>query len=184
MHPDVDLALALAGHPAVLRPLALALSAFGGIGGIWIVLGLWFLWRPKDRRQGVALLLGLVLAAIAADWILKPLVGRPRPYLVLGRALLTGPPAAGPSFPSGHSSVAFAGAAVWARRRAEGPLGRWGTVAGYVYAAAVAWSRVYLGDHWSSDVVAGALLGLVLAPLATFLARRLIPGESRIGGAV
>ena len=57
------------------------------------------------------------------------------------------------SFPSGHASAAFACATViyWASPRAGIPA--------FVLAALVAWSRVYVGVHWPSDVLGGYLLG-------------------------
>ena len=63
-----------------------------------------------------------------------------------------------PSFPSGHSMVAFALAEVYGDA-----YGRWWT---YPLAAVVGYSRIYLGAHWPSDVAAGALVGAVLGHVA------------------
>ncbi|MGO8725996.1 MAG: phosphatase PAP2 family protein [Streptosporangiaceae bacterium] len=71
--------------------------------------------------------------------------------------------AGGPSFPSGHStaSTLFALACGWAL--ASRVPGRWPCravwTAAAVYAAAVGWSRIWLGVHWPTDVVAGWLFG-------------------------
>lgn len=62
-----------------------------------------------------------------------------------------------PSFPSGHSMVAFALAETYGKS-----YGRWLT---YPLAAAVGYSRIYVGAHWPSDVLAGALLGAGLGAL-------------------
>ena len=61
------------------------------------------------------------------------------------------------SFPSGHAATSFAGATLLALAlpRLAWPL--------LVLAAAIGWSRVYVGVHWPSDVLAGALLGAALA---------------------
>lgn len=83
---------------------------------------------------------------------LKRVTNRPRPDGERKRS--------NAAFPSSHAANAFAVATVVARRwrRAAVPV--------FALAAAVAWSRVYLNRHWSSDVVAGGLLGVGLALLA------------------
>jgi membrane-associated phospholipid phosphatase len=85
---------------------------------------------------------------------LKYAVGRPRPYQE--------PSERGLSFPSGHTAMAFAGAAYWQRRYG------WKTGApAYALAAAVGYSRVWSGNHYRSDVLAGAAIGTVFPYLFT-----------------
>ncbi len=73
---------------------------------------------------------------------------------------VVGEPLACRSFPSGHSNTAFCGACVLAFF-----LGRWYWLA-FIPAAIVAYSRVYVGAHFPSDVIAGAALGLAVMALA------------------
>jgi undecaprenyl-diphosphatase len=97
----------------------------------------------------------------------KLAVGRERPYEVVAAAdpLLRWD--LGSSFPSGHAATSVAGAIVLTFL-----LGRWGLALG-VLAAAVCFSRVYIGVHYPLDVVAGALLGAVVGLAAVAVVRRL-----------
>lgn len=124
-------------------------------------------------RRGGWLVLALLLAVGMSDGIgsqvIRPLVGRMRPlyalppgtFRALGRAANVG------SLPSLHAANFFAMATVaWSASR---PLG----IAAGIVAAGVAWSRVYLGVHWPTDVVAGAAWGVACALAARALVRRL-----------
>jgi undecaprenyl-diphosphatase len=104
----------------------------------------------------LATLLSVWLADLAATG-LKHLTDRPRPYVAhpeqepLRRASLD------LSFPSGHAATSFAAAMVLARYVPPrvAPLL-------FVLAALVGWSRVYVGVHYPSDVLVGALLGVAV----------------------
>jgi membrane-associated phospholipid phosphatase len=110
------------------------------------------------RRPSLFVL--VLVADGAADLIsfgLRDWIGRRRPPLVYPEPKpLVHVPHSG-SFPSGHAAIAFACATVlaWARPRLAVPL--------YLLAAAIAWSRVYVGVHWPLDVLGGAVLGVLVA---------------------
>jgi undecaprenyl-diphosphatase len=101
--------------------------------------------------------------------LLKEVVDRDRPYVVLPEAepLLRWDASA--SFPSGHAATSAAGAIVIAYL-----IGARAWSLG-ILAAAVAFSRVYIGVHYPLDVVAGAALGAAVALVAIVLLRRLRP---------
>jgi len=106
------------------------------------------------RREAVALVIG-VLAATLLDTALKEVFERVRPQL-WPRA-----PVAGDSFPSGHaltSPVAFGAIAVFAGRVFP-RYARAFAVTAALLVAGIAWSRVYIGVHWPTDVIAGLAIG-------------------------
>jgi undecaprenyl-diphosphatase len=101
-------------------------------------------WLAATRRVGLAYLLNTAI---------KLVIRRPRPRLE-NLPQLTGTPTQ-LSFPSAHATTSFAAARVYAQLGL--PSG-----ALHALAAALGWSRVYLGVHYPSDVVGGALLGRLL----------------------
>jgi undecaprenyl-diphosphatase len=148
-----------------VNPIFEALSWIGGEGLIWLALAfvLAVLWRRPFLFAQV------VLADAIADLIafgLRAAVGRPRPPAVYAEPEPLVHVPHGGSFPSGHAATSFACATVLAFA-----VPRY-SVALFVLAAAIAWSRVYVGVHYPLDVLGGAILGVLVATLLTLLARR------------
>jgi undecaprenyl-diphosphatase len=111
-------------------------------------------WR---RPWFLVLLLAADFAADGLSLALRQTIGRERPPLVYPEPKpLVDVPHSG-AFPSGHASAAFACATVfaWASPRLRVPA--------FVLAAAIAWSRVYVGVHWPLDVLGGAVLGVLVS---------------------
>ena len=140
------------------------LSSLSDHGEIWIALALALLLIPKTRRTGLVLALALGLEFAVCNGILKPLIARPRPCDLNDALPLLIPRPGDDSCPSGHPGIACAaGGALFA---AKSRLG----VPAFVLALSIAFSRLYLSVHWPSDVLAGALLGILMG----FLAERLV----------
>jgi membrane-associated phospholipid phosphatase len=118
---------------------------------------------PKGRHAAAHGLASLAVTATIVNLAVKPLTSRRRPDRLAERVPL-GRHVRMPlstSFPSGHSAAAFAFAT---------GVGRTMPVAAVplrILAAAVAYSRVHTGVHYPGDVVAGSLMGVVLARLTT-----------------
>ncbi len=142
------------GHcPRADRAVA-RFSRFGEHGAVWLAIGAggWVLDRPRRTRWARAT--GVVAGTFALNTTVKLIVRRPRPQLP-GLPALTSTPTQ-LSFPSAHSSTSFAGARVYARLGLPArPL--------YTLATLLAASRLYLGVHYPSDILAGALLGTTTA---------------------
>ncbi len=146
------------GHtPAAERKVA-RFSLLGEHAGVWLALGAAESLRSSGARRSRWLrATGAVAGTYAANTALKLVVRRVRPELP-GLPPLTSTPTRF-SFPSAHSSTSFAGALAYSRAGFPAtPL--------YALAVGLALSRLYLGVHYPSDVLAGALLGLTIAGVA------------------
>lgn len=145
----------------LLTPVMKAITALGNGGVFWIALSLLLIAFKKTRRAGLCCALALVLDLLAVNIILKPLIARPRPFYVLPEISLLIPTPGEFSFPSGHSASSLC--AAWAafrsmKRKIGVPL--------LVLAALIALSRLYVGVHYPTDVIGGALLGIALGEIA------------------
>lgn len=150
----------------VLDVLMPALSWTCNHGEIWIVLAAVLLAVKRCRRQGLAVGCALITDLVLCNLILKPLVGRVRPFVVQSVELLISPPTDA-SFPSGHTAASFA--AVFALKASGSPLWK----PALAVAVAMAFSRLYLYVHWPSDVLGGALVGAAAGFIGAWIARRL-----------
>ena len=135
-------------------------------GEIWILLALCLLAAKRTRRQGVTVAAALLMDLLCCNMILKPLIGRVRPFAVnpLVELLVVAPLDA--SFPSGHTAVSFA--AVFALKAGDSPLWK----PALVLASVIAFSRLYLYVHWPTDVLAGMLLGAALGYAANLAVKK------------
>lgn len=160
-----------------LTALARILDLVGStavIGALTVVVAavLWF--RLRDRWAAGSLA-GTMAASSLVILGAKHLVGRVRP----GAALVLGPVDSSPAFPSGHTlgTVVFlgllAGLVVTRSHTRWAPVGA--VTCWVVGSVAMAASRVYLGYHWTTDVLAGLTLGLGLLAVAVPLVSRRHP---------
>lgn len=165
-----------AGWLAVMCVLTVLGSGWGSL----LVLPLF---GGKRTRRFATVLSGVLVVNAALVALLKALVGRRRPYLVLEgvRALVFEAPG-GFSFPSGHAAGSFSFATfaalvlVFGPGFREHPVRRATLAVGLLVAATgVAMSRVALGVHFPGDVLAGAVLGGALGALGARIYLRARP---------
>lgn len=110
---------------------------------------------------------------VAITNALKYSIDRVRPYAAYPDILRKDDPS-GPSFPSGHTSNAFATATSISLAYPEWYI----VIPAYVYAGSVAYSRMHLGVHYPSDVLAGALIGAGSAYI-TFRVNKMLLGRKK-----
>ena len=141
-------------HNPLLNTIMIFFTKIGDLGAVWLLIGLVFFFFKKTRKVGAVIYLSQILNIIVVT-ILKDTIQRPRPFLTLTdlHPLISLPTSY--SFPSGHASSAFAGALVIAYL-----LRKW-TIPAYAVAITIAFSRVYLGVHYPSDIIVGALIGTI-----------------------
>ena len=132
-----------------------AITTLGNSGLIWIILAGILILMPKYRKVGVAVIVGLALEVICCNLVLKPLVARVRPCDVNTAVQLLVVRPDDFSFPSGHTGASFAAASALSFSRSR----LW--IPSLVLAVLIAFSRLYLYVHYPTDILAGALLGVM-----------------------
>ena len=142
----------------VLDPIMTTITQFGDGGIFWIIMAVLMLCIRETRKAGLACALSMVMGLILTNLILKNLVGRVRPYdLIEGLTVLVSRPHDW-SFPSGHTTNAFAAAWVMFTMLPR----KYGTPA-LILAILIAFSRMYVGVHYPTDVLGGVIVGCLSA---------------------
>ena len=157
-------------HTAVSDAFFLFFSVAGYYGLIWFLLAvlLFLFYGLNNNREIKALILTVLFEIIIVEFALKNLVLRIRPESVFSQQLIRLlAESKDYSFPSGHATIAFAGAYILTRQRPKLK------VFFYLLATLVALSRVYLGKHYPSDVFAGAITGLIIGFLTFRISKKL-----------
>lgn len=133
---------------------------------IWIVAAALMLCTKRYRKTGIAVAVALLISYLVTNLILKNLVMRPRPYEVIeGLQALVGP-LRDSSFPSGHATSSMASGFVIFHGSP-----RYLGIPAFVLAVLICLSRLYLGVHFPTDVLAGALIGLFAAFSAKYVVK-------------
>ena len=148
-----------------LDPLMVVYTTLGNGGLVFIVLAVILLLFRKTGRAGASAAVALAAGAICTNLIFKPLVSRPRPWVAMAgwEALVTSSDMN--SFPSGHTTAAFAfGVALCAALPQK-----WAKAAALIAAALMGFSRLYVGVHFPTDVLAGAVIGTACGLLGAWV---------------
>lgn len=132
--------------------------------------------RSDSSRGMIPQHIGEKLVVVVVTEAVKYLINRPRPYITY--AGIVHPydnSESGLSFPSAHTSITFNTAATLSIRFHKWYI----TVPAYAWAASVGYSRLYLGEHYPSDVIAGAAIGIGSAYFVAWLDKKLFERKKR-----
>lgn len=142
-------------------------SHIGSGGIIWIATALILMIFRRTRKAGFILLIAVGITALINNVIIKTIVDRARPFISNEaiKTIIYKP--SGASFPSGHASSSFAAAAILLKYyRKKGLFG-------LAVAILISFSRIYFCVHYPSDVIAGAVEGVLIALVVSFAYERI-----------
>lgn len=140
----------------VLDAVISCYTALGNAGALFLAAAVLMLCFKRTRKAGITALLALAVGFVCTNLILKHLVARPRPWLDVAGLIPLIAEHDPNSFPSGHTTAAFAfaGAVQFASSA------KWLRWAALIAAVLMGFSRLYVGVHYPSDVLTGVLIGL------------------------
>ena len=148
----------------ILDNIMIFITSLGNGGMIWIAATIVLLIPKKTRKAGIMSAVALLGSLIINNNIVKNIVQRPRPFVTFTDLQIIIPTPSEFSFPSGHTSSSFAAAAVFYRHLPK-KLG----LPAVILAGLIGFSRLYVGVHYPTDVIAGVLMGILLSYLAEYL---------------
>lgn len=150
-------------HNPILDKIFIVLTTLGDNGLIWIIIALLLLVTKKYRKAGFLILCALLLNLILVNGLLKNIVQRTRPFDAVPTVQLLISKPSSFSFPSGHTSSAFAAVGIISSLMKKYRL--------YFIALAIliAFSRMYLFVHYPTDIIGGAMMGIICAKVVLIL---------------
>ncbi len=153
---------------AVLDPFMKLYTQLGNTGMLFIVLGLVLLLFKPTRKAGFSALCAMLIGLIVVNFTIKPLAARARPWLVIQGFVNLVPEKDPNSFPSGHTNAAFAFALAVCMSAPK----KWMKVTAVCLAVVMGLSRLYVGVHFPSDVLVGAIVGSLCGLLGAFVVKK------------
>lgn len=173
---DADILLFIQDHirNGVLDPFFKTITHLGDAGIFWIILTLVMLCFKKTRVAGIYSACALLGSVVINNMILKPIVARTRPYEVIEGLKLIVAKANDYSFPSGHTGASFASAVAMCRK-VKKPYG----ILALVLAALIAFSRIYVGIHYPTDILGGLVTGVGLGILVNIIGDKIIAKKAK-----
>ncbi len=167
-------------HSPMMDTIMPIITLFGDAGIFWIAIAVALLLFPKTRKTGLGMGIAMLLGVLICNVIMKPMIGRIRPYdfqlglgltwdqIVAGGKLLVDTPHDF-SFPSGHTIASFEASVVIFKNNKK-----WGVPA-LILAVLIAFSRMYLYVHYPTDVIFSVFAGTLFAFIGDALAAKAAP---------
>lgn len=150
-------------HAIVLDKIMIATTLIGNLAIIWLVAAVILLAFKNSRSVGIMVIMAVIFSFIMGEGILKHIIQRPRPYDIFPAVQLLVAKSTAYSFPSGHTTTAFAAVYVMSGYLKRYAWLLWGL------AGLMAFSRLYLFMHYPTDIIAGILLGLIVGKMVKWL---------------
>ncbi|MDH6603415.1 undecaprenyl-diphosphatase [Bacilli bacterium PM5-9] len=150
----------------ILNPVFISLTYLGELMIIWLIITLILLYKNKQLNLLKVFIPTYLISFIINDVIIKNIIQRPRPFMVHDfiKPLVEMPSSY--SMPSGHSASSFVAATLLAYYFPKYK------VLFYILACLIAFSRVYVGVHFFSDVVLGALVGFIIGKISIKIVKK------------
>ena len=136
------------------------ITSLGDVGFIWILISVILLFFKKTRNLGIQLLISILFAYVIYQWVMKPIIARPRPFTQnpIVELLIKAPKDF--SFPSGHTACGFSFVVILFLAK-----NKW-WIPSLVLACLIGFSRLYLYVHFPTDVLCGAICGTVFGGIS------------------
>lgn len=161
-------------HTDWLDAVMVFVTKLGDAGLLWIGIGLILAIIPKTRKCGILVLISMAVSFLLGNLILKNLIGRARPFHVDNSVTLLIPEPSEYSFPSGHTLNGFtASVMIFLHYKKPGILA-------IIFAALIAFSRMYLFVHYPTDIIGGIALGIFDAVLVYMVAKKVTARKQEI----
>ena len=142
------------------------ITHLGDGGYLWIAIGIALLFFKKTRPVGISVLLALLINLFITNIGLKNIIARPRPFNVNPELITLIKHPSSFSFPSGHTSGSLTAAMVLYHLMPK-KIG----VPAVVLATMIAFSRMYVGVHYPTDVLGGIAVAMVASTVAIVIVR-------------
>lgn len=143
------------------------ITKLGNGGWFWIAIGIALLLFKKTRVIGFSVLISLGINAIFTNITLKDLIARPRPFNVSDEIITLIKHPRSFSFPSGHTSCSLTAALALCKLIDK----KYGVPA-VVLASLIAFSRLYVGVHYPTDVLGGVVVAFVSSTWGCYLVKK------------
>ena len=151
------------------------ITSLGDAGLVWILSAVIMLCFKKTRKVGVMVAMALIGSIIFNNLILKNLFQRTRPYEVVeGLTRLIGKQSDF-SFPSGHTGSSIAASLVMLKQLPK----KFGIPA-LILGILISFSRLYIGVHYPTDVIVGAIMGAISAMLSIKLYNYIVSRKKEV----
>ena len=160
INKEINLLLWIQNHirNEKMNKLWKAVTSLSDAGWFWIAINIILIINIKTRIAGFYAFVGMIIQALIVNCVIKIATNRSRPFEINNSIVPLGRIPKDRSFPSGHTSVAFTSAFSYLQS-----LPLWFGVVMLFIAILIAFSRMYLGVHFLTDVIGGIVVAFIVA---------------------